>query len=363
MSVSTAKAPSSDGEFEVIDTKKLSSGMRNRKKSQAELLVEGTIDGAAKLVPEDYKPYVEMLKPAVEPVFNIIHMLIPYVFMIGSLLKDVWEKAQPYHPQELGGAFLGLLMVFFGGTYVTTIAAVEAFRQCGWERTEKHLKILFANYEKAAAASKKDDDKDEDGDGIPDVQQLSSNELYRRKALLVAKSVNPDDVSNALAGIWSGIFGVLCTLRIQFAHAITLGAAIGDVLHSGAHKYLEPTLNEIVPKEYHKWVPTIVKYSCRCIAVSIAWIVQRVISAFHSAIRGSELALTGICAYLKRHGHIKEVPETGSQLWFGLHIGLAVMGFLWQLRLGFSLPFPINILFLPLSIFEWILVNVVGSNL
>ena len=40
-------------------------------------------------------------------------------------------------------------MVFFGGTYVTTIAAVEAFRQCGWERTEKHLKILFANYEKA----------------------------------------------------------------------------------------------------------------------------------------------------------------------------------------------------------------------
>ena len=80
MSVSTAKAPSSDGEFEVIDAKKLSSGMRNRKKSQ-----------------EDYKPYVEMLKPAVEPVYNIIHMLIPYVFMIGSFLKDLWEKAQPYH--------------------------------------------------------------------------------------------------------------------------------------------------------------------------------------------------------------------------------------------------------------------------
>ena len=45
------------------------------------------------------------------------------------------------------------------------------------------------------------------------------------------------------------------------------------------------------------------------------------------------------------------------------NIGLAVMGFLWQLRMGFSLPFPINLLFLPLSIFEWILVNVVGSNL
>ena len=359
------KAPSSDdGEFEVIDTKKESSFlMRNRKKSQAERLVEGTIDGAANLVPEDYKPYVKMLKPVVEPVFDLIHLAIPYIVMFGSFVKDLWEKAQPYHPEELGGAFLGLLMVFFGGTYVTTIAAVEAFRQCGWERTVTHAKILLANYEKAAEASRKDDDKDEDGDGIPDVQQISSTELYRRKALLVAKAVNPDDVSKAFAGVWSGIFGVLCTLRIQFAHAVTLGAAIGDVLYKGTNRYLNPTLRELIPKEYHKWVPSIVKYSCRIVAVSIAWVVQRVISAFHSAIRGSEMALRGICAYLKRHDHIKEVPVPGSSLWFTLNVGLAVIGFLWQLRMGFSLPFPINLLFLPLSIFEWILVNVVGSNL
>lgn len=322
-----------------------------------------SIDGAVNLVPEEYKKYVNWLKPFLEPACNLIRVLIPYFVMFASLLKDLWEKAQPYHPQELGGAFLGLLMVFFGGTYVTTIAAVEAFRQCGWERTEKHLRILFANYEKASQASKKDDEKDEDGDGIPDVEQISNTELYRRKALLVAKSVNPDDVSNALAGLWSGTFGVLCTLRIQFAHAVTLGAAIGDVLHKGVHKYLEPTLGEMIPREYHKWIPSIVKYACRSIAVSIAWVVQRVISAFHSAIRGSEMALTGICAYLKRHNHINEVPVPGSQLWFGLHIGLAVTGFLWQLRMGFSLPFPMNLLFLPLSIFEWILVNIVGSNL
>ena len=104
-----------------------------------------------------------------------------------------------------------------------------------------HAKILFANYEKAAEASRKDDDEDADGDGVPDVQQISSTELYRRKALLVAKAVNPDDVSNAFAGVWSGIFGVLCTLRIKFAHSVTLGAAIGDVLYKGANRYLNPT--------------------------------------------------------------------------------------------------------------------------
>ena len=114
--------------------------------------------------------------------------------------------------QRNSGAFLGLLMVFFGGTYVTTIAAV-GFRQCGWERTMPMLN-LTPNYEKAVEASKKDDDKDEDGDGIPDVQQ-SPVLSYTEEALLVAKAVNPDDVSNAFAGVWSGIFGVLCTLKFN----------------------------------------------------------------------------------------------------------------------------------------------------
>ena len=90
-----------DGEFEVINTNKESSGVRQRKKSQAERLVEGTIDGAVNLVPEEYKKYVKWLKPAVEPAFNVIHMLIPYFFMIGSFLKDLWEKAQPYHVSNI----------------------------------------------------------------------------------------------------------------------------------------------------------------------------------------------------------------------------------------------------------------------
>ncbi len=56
-----------------------------------------SIDGAVNLVPEEYKKYVQWLKPAVEPAFNVIRALIPYFVMIGSFLKDLWEKAQPYH--------------------------------------------------------------------------------------------------------------------------------------------------------------------------------------------------------------------------------------------------------------------------
>lgn len=34
---------------------------------------------------------------------------------------------------------------------------------------------------------------------------------------------------------------------------------------------------------------------------------------------------------------------------------IAGMGFLWQVRSGFSLPFPLNLLLLPFTICEWLL--------
>ena len=357
---------SGEDDFEVINTPSEATSLRSRKKSTAETMVKGGLDSIAKLAPTEYAEYVTKLKPVVEPVFDVLYAILPYFALAGTKMNVAWEMAQPYHPEELGTALLGLLMVFFGGTYLTTIAAFEAFRQCGWERTERHLRILFQNYAKAKIAFAKDDEEDADGDGVPDVLQISSNELYRRKALLIAKSVEPDDVSNAMAGIWSGVFGVVCVLRIQFAAAVTLGAAIGDVLHKGVHQYLQPTLSDMVPQEHNylkKWVPTVVKYLCRSFAVTIAWLLQRVISAFHSAIRGSEMAIKGITLYLKRHGHIQAVPVEGSQLWFVLNICLAFVGFMWQIRSGFALSFPWNLLFFPITIVEWILVNIVGSNL
>lgn len=371
----SSSSTADDGSFVKIDSKDVKLRQRKtsitgRKKSQSQLnteaILSGSIDSISRTVPEQYAKYVQKLKPVISPVMDVLYIIVPYVFMLASKLKDVWEMLQPYHPEELGGAFCGLLMVYFGGTYVSTIAAVEAFRQCGWQRTETHVKVLMENYRAAKVESAKDDARDDDGDGIPDIQQISNNDLYRRKLLLLAKSVNPDNVTNALAGIWSGVFGVVCTLRIQFAQAVTLGAAIGDVVHKGVHKYLEPTILTMIPEEHNylrKWVPSVVRYTCRSFAVSIAWLLQRVISAFHSAIRGSEMTIKGVSMYLKRHGHIDEVPKEGSQLWFCLMFGLAISGFLWQLRMGFTLPFPLNVIFLPFSIFEWFLTNMIGSNL
>merc|ERR1712146_611730 len=164
----------------------------------------------------------------------------------------------------------------------------------------------------------------------PDVQQIPKNELYRRKLLLVAKSVNPDNVTNALAGIWSGVFGVVCTLRIQFAQAVTLGAAIGDVLHRGVLKYLEPTVVTMIPEEHgylKKWVPSLVRYTCRSVAVSIAWLLQRVISAFHSAVRGSEITIKGCLCTLNGMVTLKKCQKKVLSCGFALCLASPYLGF------------------------------------
>lgn len=47
-------------------------------------------------------------------------------------------------------------------------------------------------------------------------------------------------MSEALGAIAAGWFGVVATLRVQFAEQITLGSSIGDVLTRFASRYLRP---------------------------------------------------------------------------------------------------------------------------
>jgi len=81
-------------------------------------------------------------------------------------------------------ALLGLVLAFFGGEYVLTIATVEAFRLGGWEKAKACLGVLYVSYQTALKASREDDKCDDNNDGVPDVNQISKKELASRKLLL-----------------------------------------------------------------------------------------------------------------------------------------------------------------------------------
>mmetsp|Transcript_6478 Transcript_6478/g.14308 ORF Transcript_6478/g.14308 Transcript_6478/m.14308 type:complete len:90 (+) Transcript_6478:769-1038(+) len=53
--------------------------------------------------------------------------------------------------------------------------------------------------------NKKDDQVDEDGDGIPDTRQISGKELLQRKAKLVLAKMDPEKVNAALTAIYRGM--------------------------------------------------------------------------------------------------------------------------------------------------------------
>ncbi len=113
-----------------------------------------------------------------------------------------------------------------------------------------------------------DDSRDDDNDGVPDVQQIDAKDLVTRKTLLFLKvtlsylshftfsqTVDPHRFTAAISGIQSGFLAVVAALKVQFAkvtpsllsllfidilQAITLGNAIAEILEIPALRFLLP---------------------------------------------------------------------------------------------------------------------------
>ena len=111
------------------------------------------------------RPYLDKATPALIAIGNVLAMLEPYVVAMWVYLQHVWEKLQPYHPEEMFPALAGFVLVFFGGNFFTLCAAVEAYRLVGFDSTRVALGKLYDSY-KVLARSAKDDELDEDGDGV-----------------------------------------------------------------------------------------------------------------------------------------------------------------------------------------------------
>mmetsp|Transcript_71314 Transcript_71314/g.133392 ORF Transcript_71314/g.133392 Transcript_71314/m.133392 type:complete len:352 (+) Transcript_71314:64-1119(+) len=319
-----------------------------------------------KYVPDNLKPHVEKAAEFVGVAVDFLVVKgIPTMSLCYDKGVELHTKLQPYHIDDLGPAILGLIICFFGGTYLTLIAAIEAYNMMGWTPTRKALGTLWTNGQLALDACKKDDDVDANGDGKSDAKQLLDNgeydELLKRKTLIVLKTVNPEEVTDAVSAISGGLFAVVATLKVQFAKAITLGASIGEMITPPAIRYLQPVLETLIPEEYKKWTTPILKYLCKSMAISVAWFLQRIISACHSSIRGGLMFARGLLAYLGK-ANIIDLDHHKTYLDEAVGFGVAFVGFTVQLRYGFALPFPLNLLFFPITICEYLLMWMVNAR-
>lgn len=301
------------------------------------------------------------LRPALKLLEDGFDKAEPYLEKCMAMLAAGWGKLQPYHPEEFGPCLLGLFLAFMGGNFCTTIAAVEAFRIIGFDSTKENLQILYKDFKKVREASLKDDKVDADKDGVADVLQISNKDLATRKLALFLRTTDPERVAAALCAVNAGLLAVIATLRVKFALAASLGSSIGSVASRFAYKYAEPPLKKVVQSDYQKWIRPTLRYVCMTVGVALAWKIQQVISAFHSSIRGGDLFALGLIEYLRRNNKMSGLFEKDTMSLL-LAYGVAILGFMWQYNNSFSLPFPLNILLLPASIFEWMLTYVVADS-
>ena len=76
---------------------------------------------------------------ALEPVFRSLLPIAqtaldvagPYMEVAWGLCLRMWILAKPHADSVIPMVF-GLILIFFGGSFPLAIAAIEAFRLCGW---------------------------------------------------------------------------------------------------------------------------------------------------------------------------------------------------------------------------------------
>jgi hypothetical protein len=305
------------------------------------------------------RPYLERAKPLFEKAKAVINVVEPYAEKAYNQGCILWKKAEPYGPKQMIPALIGFIWCFYGGAFVTAITAIEAFKAVAYERVWNDLGLLWNQFQVAHAAVLKDDPKADAKlkGGIP--------EDAVHKVGVALKACDPSLVNDALAGLYAGIMSVVAALRIRFAQTITFGNNFAIRLESWlTNKWVISQLELAVPKGYHKWIPTIIKYFSKFVGISSAWMVQRVVFAAHTSVTGGMMLANGIVYYLETRGVKKPSFDGFDSTKTYIGGALAAFGFYTQFVRGFAstgiLGFLLFPLFLPLQIFEFVLELCIG---
>mmetsp|Transcript_50381 Transcript_50381/g.58810 ORF Transcript_50381/g.58810 Transcript_50381/m.58810 type:complete len:317 (-) Transcript_50381:105-1055(-) len=295
---------------------------------------------------------VETIEKFSKPIIGFVTTALPFVIEWVQKGYDIWVKI----PSDVARLIVGIIFCFFGGVYPTLFAAIQAVKAGGFNVLQEAIIDLTEEAQKIMEASKKDDDVDADKDGTPDVEQIGDEELIIRKMSLVVTKMNPAKVDNAMTAIYRIWFTVIATLTVKFAMVVTLAMTLSDFLKDAINRVLKPIVDQLIPDKYAKWVPVIVGWATKAFAMSIAWTIQSVICAFTSACEGGLIISRTLIKMLVKEGitlgGILPKDHTKSVIDEYASYGFALLGFLFQWKMGFDVPFPFNIVLFPLEISE-----------
>lgn len=297
----------------------------------------------------------QLLQAVAKPIISGLTVIVPLLIVTVSKIYHRFRQL----PQNALLFLYGCVLCFFGGTFPVLFAAIQAAKHGGRKAVIEAVADLANEAMTIIEESKKDDAKDDDADGKKDVEQLTSTQLLTRKTQLVLKKMNPEKLDKAISSIYKVWLSVAAVLSIQFARVISMALTIAEFLQQPCDRFLAPTLKLAIPKDYQKWVPVVLSWIVKAIAMSLAFYIQSVMSAAASAMHGGlmmarafydfclchKITLFGLLPADHKETYIDEV----------FSYVFAAAGFFVQFESNFSIAFPLNLVLWPFQFLEYYL--------
>jgi hypothetical protein len=129
--------------------------MSKENSSETKATVEKCVSAFADQVPTNLQPFVLKASPVLGEIACLVEKAVPIFEEYYVKLTLFWRSLEPYKPHLLIPAFVGLILCFFGGSFLTLIAAIEAFRMCGYDSTSASFQILSDDFHKIVDVNKK----------------------------------------------------------------------------------------------------------------------------------------------------------------------------------------------------------------
>ena len=241
--------------------------------------------------------------PLVRIIGTITQLLISMgKFVLPTIVVSIKTIVRFYNslPMDAITAQIGLVYCFLGGYYPTLFSSLQAAKYCGWsimvsavtDLTNEAIKVI---------------------DEIDYEQQTRSDIFYNRKDLflqqtnIVLKTVDPMKINQAAGALYTTWLGVSTVLRQEYARVINLSLTLASSIERISYFILQVPLNIITPKDYQKWVPAIIGWISKGIAMRLAWRIERILTASTSAIAGGAMFASSIIRMFNNNSKFKRL--------------------------------------------------------
>jgi hypothetical protein len=198
-------------------------------------------------------------------------------------------------------------------------------------------------------------------------ESSADRDVATRQCLLAVKCIDPDQLSDLLKSLGTGIIAVISTLRSRLVYSASLGLHIGHVMSASVLHLYKDTLDKL-SQENRRWADTGMRSACNLISIASSFYLARTMNAFSSAMHGSTALTKALTRYLssqknKLEGERSALGKVLLSLPEQVHGALdnqedmviwmiAIFGLSYQVRNRFQAPLILKLPLAPLYVLE-----------